>query len=850
MILLRLISWPYLRRHLLRTVLTTTGIVLGVAVFVALHTANQSVLFAFNTTIDRIAGKTQLQVTAGEAGFGEEVLERVQAVESVGVAVPVIEAVVETRTAGEGSLLVLGTDMTGDRSLRDYEFADGEEAFIDDPLIFLAQADSIMVAREFADRNGLSSGSRIELGTVLGPRPFTIRGVMKSEGLATAYGGNLAIMDIYAAQLMFGRGRTFDRIDLAVREGYTVAEVRDELTRLLGPGFTVDTPAGRGRQFESMTAAYSVMVTISSLFVLVIGMFIIYNAFEIAVTQRRAEIGVLRAIGATRGQIRWLFLSEGALTGLVGSIVGLGVGLLVARGIVIHISGLMHEVYGVAQHAEEVATHPLTLGMALAIGVATSLVGALIPARQAAHVDPVLALQKGKYQVLSAGEGRLRAQVAAAGLAIALACLLGGSSRLFFYIGYASLVVSVLLLGPLLTLGLARLLRPALKALWPVEGALAADSLIQAPRRTSACVAAVLLSLALAVSFSGMSRAAYDSIAGWVDSTLQADFYVAPSRDIVNRAVRFPAEMQAELEAIPHIERVQPVRSTRILYKDTPVLLTAIEFSGLPDRVRSRLTAGEPSHIRQQMHAGEGLLVSDNFARLQQVGLGDVLEVTAPHGIIRLPVVGVLIDYTDQQGTILMSRDTYTRYWRDDSVNLFRLYLDEGASVDDVRQRIFAQYDGTRQVFVFTNGDVRNYVLGVAEQWLSLSSIQIAIAVLVAILGIVNTLTVSITDRRRELGVLRAIGGLAAQIRLTIWLEAISIGLLGLLLGIAFGAINLHYTLQIAERDVAGFHVAYLFPVTMALTLLPTILAAAFLAAIWPAEAAVRGSLVEALEYE
>src|ERR1700694_5122224 len=117
MMLLRLISWPYFRRHVLRTLLTTTGIVLGVAVFVGMHTANQSVLFAFSQTIDRIAGKTDLQVTAGENGFGEEVLEKVQSLSSVSVAVPAIEAVVDVE--GQGNLLVLGVDMTGDRSLRE-----------------------------------------------------------------------------------------------------------------------------------------------------------------------------------------------------------------------------------------------------------------------------------------------------------------------------------------------------------------------------------------------------------------------------------------------------------------------------------------------------------------------------------------------------------------------------------------------------------------------------------------------------------------------------------------------------------------------------------------------------------
>src|ERR1700716_1650355 len=158
MILLRLISWPYFRRHVLRTALTTAGIVLGVAVFVGMHTANQSVLFAFSKTVDRIAGKTELQVTAGESGFDEDVLENVQAASSVRVAVPVIEAVVDTNIKGQGHLLVLGIDMTGDRSLRDYDLDSGDDAVIDDPLVFLAQPDSIILSKEFADKNHIVVG--------------------------------------------------------------------------------------------------------------------------------------------------------------------------------------------------------------------------------------------------------------------------------------------------------------------------------------------------------------------------------------------------------------------------------------------------------------------------------------------------------------------------------------------------------------------------------------------------------------------------------------------------------------------------------------------------------------------
>src|ERR1700730_223859 len=161
MILLRLISWPYFRKHLLRTILTTAGIVLGVAVFVGMRTANQSVLFAFSQTVDRIAGKTELQVTAGETGFGEDVLDEVQLASTVRVAVPVIEAVVDSKIKGQGSLLVLAIDMTGDRSLREYDLENGSEAPIDDPLVFLAQPDSLIVSKEFADKNVLAVGSHL-----------------------------------------------------------------------------------------------------------------------------------------------------------------------------------------------------------------------------------------------------------------------------------------------------------------------------------------------------------------------------------------------------------------------------------------------------------------------------------------------------------------------------------------------------------------------------------------------------------------------------------------------------------------------------------------------------------------
>ncbi|MGD0777442.1 MAG: FtsX-like permease family protein [Candidatus Solibacter sp.] len=850
MILLRLITWPYVRKHLLRSVLTTAGIVLGVALLVGMQTANRSELRAFNRTVDRIAGKAQLQVSAGDSGFAEEVLERLQSLPEVRAAAPVIESSVDPGLKGQGKLLILAVDMTGDRTLRDYDFDSGEQEVIDDPLVFLAQPDSLIVTREFADRNSLRSGSKIAFDTMEGRKQFTVRGILKAGGMAQAFGGNLGIMDIYAAQKFFGRGRRFDRIDIGLAEGVSLDRGVAALSQLLGPAFTVEPPSGRGRQFESLLGIYSLAMSISSMFALFIGMFIIYNSFAIAVTQRRPEIGILRALGATRGQIRTLFLAESAGAGVIGSAVGVGLGLAFARSLTGVTGRMMEQILGVPQNAQEVLVDPWFLAAAMAVGVLTSVIAAFIPARSAARVEPVQALQKGRYQVLAAGENRMRRNAALACALVSVVCLAFSAYRPAFYLGYLLTVLAGLLLTPLLSLLLARLLRYPMKWLRPVEGALAADSLIQAPRRTSATVAALMLSLALVIGQGGVARAAFDSIAEWTHTTLNPDLFVSASETLAARDFHFPAAMYADLEKIPGIADIQPVRTARVQFRGKPVMIIAVELEKVARRVHRIPVAGDPNTMNRLAAQEKGVLIGDNLAILEKLKLGDPIDLATPAGPLRLPVVGIIRDYSNQLGAIFLERKAYIRYFQDDTVDLFRVYVKPGVRVDDVRRDIVDRLGSRRRMFVLLNQDVRDYVLGLTNQWLGMTYLQVLVAVLVAVLGIVNTLTVSIADRRQELGVLRAVGGLRSQIRGTVWMEAAAIGFIGLVLGIATGAINLYYELQAIQQDLTGMSLAYQFPFGIVAILVPVILLAALGAAVLPAESAVRGSLVEALEYE
>jgi putative ABC transport system permease protein len=649
---------------------------------------------------------------------------------------------------------------------------------------------------------------------------------------------------------VFGRGRKFDRIDLAVQEGNTVEQVRQRLARMLGPGFTVEPPSARSRQFEALSSVYGMMANITSLFALFIGMFIIYNSFAIAVTQRRGEIGILRALGASRAQIQNLFLIESAILGLIGATFGVGFGLLIANGISGSLGNFLGEIYGVAQKAEEVSSDPRLLAGALCMGMITSVIAAWIPARNAASVDPVQALQKGRFQMFTERENHIRLWSALLLAAAVIFCLFFSQNRPVFYAGYFLTVIVGLLAVPSLASRMAALLRPVLKWIRPVEGALAADSLLQSPRRTSGAVSALALSIALVISLGGMARASYDSIGDWMRVALNPDMFLSPTQSVTDRSFRFPPGFTEEVSTTPGIQLVQPVRSARIQYNGNPVMLVAIDVAKLRRTSYLPAVAGNQEEMYRLASQGKGVIVAENFAALNKVDYNQTMRIETPSGPLLLPVAGIVRDYSDQKGTILVDRSVYTKYWNDHSVNIVRIYLKPGVTVPEMQTRLAQKIGGRTRYFVFTNQELKAYITRITDQWFGLTYIQLAVAVLVAVLGIINTLTVSITDRRRELGVLQAVGALRNQVRGTIWLEAIAIGAVGLAIGLLFGGVALYYSLEMSARDIAGLRLAYAYPWSMAASLAPVILGAALFAALTPAEQAVRGSLVEALEYE
>lgn len=849
---LAFVTFKQWRRHKLRLTLTTVGIALGVAVFFAARTSSVTVRASLKTTVEKIAGKATLQVTAGESGFPEEVLETVRSTEGVEVAEPVIEVVARTAFEDGGDLLILGVDTTSDQRLREYQF-DETQTEVDNPLALVTRADSIVVSRGFADKHRLMQDDKLRLHTSQGLKELTVRGVFKPVGIGEVLGGQTAIMDIYSARLVFNRGRNFDRIDLMTDPNVAVETVQQRLRERLSSGLQVTRPSMRDEGLDNWVGAMDLGQEVMSYVALAIGVFLIFNSFSVAVNQRWKEIGILRALGVEARNIQRMFLGEAVVLGVLGSAMGVAGGWYVSAVASRVMNTVAASAYGqMSGPSSQVFRLDYAIA-SFAVGLAASLVAAWLPARAASQINPALSLHNIETRQREAVLGWRRITTGLVLIVGGLALVRFATARAglkFQFIYCAVILLGFVLLLPRLIGWLARGLRPVMDFALGLEGVLAVDTMVGSPRRTSATVGAVMIGLSFVFSIGATLRSHYDAILGSIDRTLNADLMVRASTQLRSLTYRFDEAFGNRIAAISGVSSAEIKRLTFVRYGSDTVALIATDTAVWLARVGDILDEGDYKTACQRVPTGEGVLIAENFARRFNIGLGDRVRLDAPAGTLELPVIGIVEDYHSDKGTLFIDRSLYKAYWNDSSADYVLIKLRPDADLAAVRREIQEASAGQQQAFIYTHIEYKRWVAGVIDQFFTVYHMQIIIAILVAAIGIINTLTISVSERRRELGIIRALGGLRSQTRNMVVLEAIALTIVGVVAGAVTSVFITYFMVHTAATMIGGASLPYRFPVDLILLSFPVALIVAVAAAWWPARRAARLPVIEALGYE
>jgi putative ABC transport system permease protein len=844
--LLRFFSLRYLVRHPVRVFLSVMSVALGVALFASIDVSNTSTEAAFRRTVTALAGKAQLQVVKTRSyGVEEEILAKIDAVPGVSAA-PVLQLGTTVPASPDG-LLIMGLDFRREASFRLWDVSEGEKPQIN-PLAFLG--DTMLVSRSFADKHKLKLGGGIKIDTPTGPRAVSIGAIFKDEGPAKIFGGNVAVMPLKTAQRLFRRQGTVDRVEILAKGD--VDETARLLREALGPGYIVRPPPQTNSFLDEALTRLRALLGVGVV-ALLVGIFIIYNSVSISVVERVREIGTLRAMGATRNQIFGVILLEWAILGLIGSAGGLGIGIGLAKAL---IRIWTKEVNQVAMIVDVSQLHvlPRTVIGALVIGTLTTLVAALFPAREAMAISPIEMLRQGLFKMRAAGHYRRSFVVGVTSVLISLALLsqalrfegVGLIASFFAFLG-ASLMM------PQATLWATKAAAPLLRKVSELCGFLAADNIAKHPQRTALTVIALAGALAMMVSSSSIVLGIKVRSAEWMEDALPFDCTVNSINyeSTLYANATIPDDVPALVQSVDGVDFSYGVRSVLQDYGERDIRIFAIEMDRYArmQALRGRTGFVVPGSL-PDLQSGKGVIVSANFALLHKLNTGDSIELETPKGPRKFEVLGSYEEYTWPQGTVYMDRSVFQAQWDDPSVTYLDVKYKAGIDRGEVRRRIVASLKEKHSLFVYDVEDLKRVSDSVMDNTLILLNVQVALAIVIGFFGIVNTLLISVMQRTREIGLLRAVGMTTRQVGTMILIESAFIALVGAVLGIALGLAGARWPLALHVAQVAGYWLPLHIPWETIAVAIGASVAIGVVASILPARRAASIEVLEAITYE
>ncbi len=878
-------SWRHLWQHRLRTLLTLMGIALGVAIVLAIQLANHTSLAKFKQSISLISGQTDFIIRPTTSNtMDEEVLNNLNWIweeGAYGQFTPVIETLAiympankrkENIPPGQRALMgtslpVLGVDMATDAQFRPFIW---KEKPADNLALF--KPNHIIITEKLATDLSLSVNDTLPLLINDTQAKLTIAGIMASNGLGKAYNGHLAIMDIANAQILFRLSGKIHRIEILfpafvpptlaathTSRNHFISAQKKRLAETLPAHLTVTTPQLKDQQTEALVSSFQLNLTALSIIALLVAMFLIYNTMSMAMLRRRGDIGTLRTLGLSRRSVLQLYLTEVALLGIIGSLLGVALGLALA----------IITVQGVGSTVEVLYTGLPTVGVeidiwkviqAFVVGVSITLAAGAIPVWEATHVPPASATRRGNHerQVDQWLAQRPWLLPVISGIAFLGAWWASFQPPIngFPLFGHACsflLVLGSAFLMPVILPTVFALFRPVIKATCHWWGDIALLQLENTLGRTSVAVASLMVAVAMAVSLSVMIYSFRETVHEWVATSITSDIWIEADGKNVSTKRRLDPAVIAIIANIKGVKALDPFLEMPITYNNQATKLAVGDFSIFRDYGQLNFLSGEStSHVMARALKTHGVVITEPFANRHNLSVNQTITLPSPNGKTSLPIVGIYKDFASERGYITMDRQTFARYWPADSDALtgVALYVNDGIDAGQVRLGIEQALPPTTKLNVMTRQHLREEIFRIFDNTFSITYALHAIALTVAVLGILNTLVALILESRHEFTILNYIGASLADCRRMVRLQGVLLGFLGTLFGVLIGCGLSVYLVRVINMQSFGWTVDMHWPWLLLLETMVLMLVTAWVVGWIPATMATKTIHPSALRAE
>ncbi len=837
-----------LRRRPWQTALMLLGITLGVAVVVAVDLANASAGRAFDLSTEAVAGRATHEIVGGPEGLDETRYVALRRQGVLHLAAPVVADYVSSPRLGERPFQLLGVDPFAEPPFRDYLWV-GASSPPGEGLAFLTRPGAVLISADVADEYGLAVGDPLPLNVAGVRREGFVAGLLRpGDALQRRALEGLILADVATAQELLDRVGRLDRIDLILPPDVAA----DRIAARLPADVRIQTAEARTSAIRQLTASFRTNLTALSLLALFVGVFLIYNTMTFSVVQRRPLFGTLRCLGVTPREIFTLVVGEALVVGVVGAALGVLLGVAMGRNAVGAVTQTITDLYFVLT-VRDVGVPASSLLKGWLVGVAATVLAAGAPAWEAATVPPRAALSR------SGLESKARRAVRGAALASLVALGLGGGllalpthSLIVSFASLAAFVVGFALLTPLATAGLMRGAAVVLGRPWGTLGRMAPRDVIASLSRTAVAVAALMVAVAVTIGVGLMIGSFRRTVVTWLGYALQGDLYVqAPSFKATQNTRPLDPAVPGIVADHPAVGRAELIRAVYVDSPAGPVYLEVGTSADYGEGLLYRSADGPPAQVWAAVRRSGAVIVSEPFAnRLGLPARDGTVTLNTDRGPRTFDVAGIYYDYASSAGAVIMAIEDYRRYWDDRAVTALAVRLAPGADADRVARELEAALRPVQRVLVRPNRALREAVLAVFDRTFAITGALQMLATVVAFIGVLSALLSLQLDKRRQLGVLRAVGLTVRELWALVLLETGLMGAVAGLLAMPAGygiALILVYvinrrsfgwTLQMAV-DGRTFGEAFLLAVL-----------AALLAGVYPAYRLGRTAAADALRYE